>query len=456
MEKNGKNTSRVSSQRMGRILQESLLKGWEEYFKSLFSKDGKNTSRVSSQRMGRILQESLLKGWEEYFKSLFSKDGKNTSRVSSQRMGRILQEYFLKGWKNTSRVSSQRMGRILQESLLKGWEEYFKSLFSKDGKNTSGVSSQRMGIILQESLLKGWEEYFKSLFSKDGKNTSRVSSQRMGRILQESLLKGWEEYFKSLFSKDGKNTSRVSSQRMGRILQESLLKGWEEYFNSLFSKDENNTNLPIINSSPPNLEHNKSFTMQELKNLKNNKACGSDSIPNEFIKHATDEFLEVILTFLNLNLRKGIAASDWCLDLISPIHKAGPKENTGNYRGICVMNSLLKILCSLMNERLTSFSSKFNLINKEQIGFQKNARTSDHLLTLKTVVNKYVSDKKVKKLYTCFIDFKKAFDSIWHEGLFYKLENKGIHGNFLKLLQNIYSKTMFTKSKQKNDKLLQL
>ena len=148
--------------------------------------------------------------------------------------------------------------------------------------------------------------------------------------------------------------------------------------------------------------------MQELKNsitkLKNNKACGPDGIPNEFIKHASGEFLGIILTFLNLNLEKGIAASDWCLDLISPIHKAGQIKTLK----IIVV---FKILCSLMNNRLTSFSSKINLINKEQIGFQKNTITSDHLLTLKTVVNKYVSDKKGKKLYTCFIDFKKAFDS---------------------------------------------
>ena len=95
------------------------------------------------------------------------------------------------------------------------------------------------------------------------------------------------------------------------------------------------------------------------------------------------------------------------------------------------MNSLLKILCSLMNDRLTPYSSKNNLINKEHIGFQKHARTSDHL-TLKTVVNKYVSDKKGKELYTCFIDFKKAFDSVWHKGLFYELESKGNKWEFLK------------------------
>ena len=85
-----------------------------------------------------------------------------------------------------------------------------------------------------------------------------------------------------------------------------------------------------------------------------------------------------------------------------------------------------------MSDRLTSFSSKNNLINKEQIGFQKNARTFDHLLILKTVGNKYVSDKKGKKLYTCFIDFKKAFDSVWHKGLFYKLRKQGYKWELLK------------------------
>ena len=42
--------------------------------------------------------------------------------------------------------------------------------------------------------------------------------------------------------------------------------------------------------------------------------------------------------------------------------------------------------------------------------FQKNNRTSDHILTLKAVVNKCVADQKGKKLYTCFVDFQKAFD----------------------------------------------
>ena len=46
-----------------------------------------------------------------------------------------------------------------------------------------------------------------------------------------------------------------------------------------------------------------------------------------------------------------------------------------------------------------------------------------------------------KNLYACFIDFTKAFDSVWHEGLFCKLQNVGITGNLLELLKDVYKKS---------------
>ena len=92
---------------------------------------------------------------------------------------------------------------------------------------------------------------------------------------------------------------------------------------------------------------------------------------------------------------------------------------------------LLKILCSLLNGRVQTHCSENGLINKNQIGFQKDCRTSDHILTLKTLVKKYVANGK-EKLYVCFIDFKKAFDSVWHKGLFYKLHKVGINWKFSK------------------------
>ena len=45
-----------------------------------------------------------------------------------------------------------------------------------------------------------------------------------------------------------------------------------------------------------------------------------------------------------------------------------------------------------------------------------------------------------KKLYTCFIDFKEAFDSVWHKSVLLT-KSKDINGKFVRLMQNIYPKT---------------
>ena len=46
---------------------------------------------------------------------------------------------------------------------------------------------------------------------------------------------------------------------------------------------------------------------------------------------------------------------------------------------------------------------------------------------------------KKEKLYACFVDFRKAYDTVWRKGLFLKLLESGISGKFVKLLQDIYS-----------------
>ena len=123
-----------------------------------------------------------------------------------------------------------------------------------------------------------------------------------------------------------------------------------------------------------------------------------------------------------------------------PLHKEGPKDDPDNYRGICVSSALTKLLSTMMNTRLNEFLEENQVLNKEQIGFIMANRCPDHIFTLRSVVNKYVEDQK-GRIYSCFIDFKKAFDTVWHDGLFYKLQQIGIKGHFLETLQNIYKNT---------------
>ena len=90
-----------------------------------------------------------------------------------------------------------------------------------------------------------------------------------------------------------------------------------------------------------------------------------------------------------------------------------------------------------MNNRLTSLCTSKGLINYNQIGFRKNFRTTDHNFTLKTLIEKSLSEKE--RLYACFVDFRKAYDTVWRKGLFYKLLFAGVSKKFVNLLKSMYS-----------------
>ena len=48
--------------------------------------------------------------------------------------------------------------------------------------------------------------------------------------------------------------------------------------------------------------------------------------------------------------------------------------------------------------------------------------------------------KQRKKLFLCFIDFKKAYDSVRHAGLLYKLRGIGLSDNYSLLLNQCTNK----------------
>ena len=260
----------------------------------------------------------------------------------------------------------------------------------------------------------------------------------------------WQDKFQEIeaslndskdFWKKWKNASEIDiSQRDTQITGNQ----WFSHFSNLHSEKSADKLGNINTKTKMGHELNEPFTKKEfmtvIKNLKNDKAAGFDSILNEMLKNSPPVVLNLIHRFINLCLLKSLVPQSWCMELITPIFKDGDLNDPNNYRGICISSSFLKIICTLLNNRIQSYCTKHNVINKNQIGFKSKHRTSDHLLTLKTVVKKYVTIGK-KKLFTCFIDFKKAFDSVWHQGMFHKINKIGIFGKSLELIKNIYKKT---------------
>ena len=82
-----------------------------------------------------------------------------------------------------------------------------------------------------------------------------------------------------------------------------------------------------------------------------------------------------------------------------------------------------------------------NSFDTRQAGFRNGYRTTDNIFVLRTLIQKYKKSKK--KLYACFVDFSKAFDSIWRDGLLYKLQHYQITGKIFKLIAHMYSDVQY-------------
>ena len=184
---------------------------------------------------------------------------------------------------------------------------------------------------------------------------------------------------------------------------------------------------------------NREIDMEELKScikkLKTGKAPAEDQVLNEFAKSANNEVLTAYLKVFNECLNHG--HYPWNTAVVTPIHKKGDIYDPNNYRAIAVGSCIGKLFSSILLERLHKFRAENAPNPSNQLGFCAEARTVDHILTMDTCIQKYAK-KHRKKLFSCFIDFKKAFDTVCREALIYKLNLIGVKGKFLEVLSHMY------------------
>ena len=230
-------------------------------------------------------------------------------------------------------------------------------------------------------------------------------------------------------------------------------ENWLSHFQSLHSNDPLNAYQQNIVTELPDQENSNMQSLpldyliteieihSAVQKLKNNKSPFSDRIQNEMIKTSLNEMMPVYHKLFNIILYLGVMPKNWCGGLITPVFKSDNRSDPSNYRGICVSSCLGKLFCSILNQRLLEHVNSLNILHKSQIGFLPKNRTADHVLTLRTLIDKYVIGHH-EKVYACFVDFRKAFDSVWHDGLLYKILQINVGGNFYKLIKSLYSNSI--------------
>ena len=148
-------------------------------------------------------------------------------------------------------------------------------------------------------------------------------------------------------------------------------------------------------------------------------------------------FLPLYTCLFNAVLDSGILPDAWLIGKIQPIFKnKGDPLLPENYRPITLLSCLGKLFTSILNNRLTSFLDENEMLSETHTGFRKAYSTWDKIFSLHCLRELLKAQKK--KLFCCFIDFSRAFDTAWRVGLWRKLLTNDINGKILRVIKNMY------------------
>jgi hypothetical protein len=183
------------------------------------------------------------------------------------------------------------------------------------------------------------------------------------------------------------------------------------------------------------------ITMEELSahiaKLGNDKAAGPDTVAGECFKLLKDNGREALLQLLNCVMRTKQAPSSWKHSNIFLIHKEGDTSDCANYRPITLCSVGYKLFTSILTTRLTKLVEEHTLLTDSQAGFRPHRSTTQKITELTDMIK--LAAKGKQPLHVCYIDLRKAYDSVSHEGLWTTLRAMHISDDFITLLQALYS-----------------
>ena len=121
------------------------------------------------------------------------------------------------------------------------------------------------------------------------------------------------------------------------------------------------------------------------------------------------------------------------MDSWSIAHKVCCKE-CKNYRTISLISHSSKIMLRIILNRLKKEAEEH--LAEEQAGFRAGRSTVEQIFNCRILMEKHLQHQR--DLFHNFIDFKKAFDRVWHDGLWQVLRKFGIEEGLVQTMESLY------------------
>lgn len=333
--------------------------------------------------------------------------------------------------------------------------------YTRNNKNkqTSWWSDEIKGAV--KTKKSWWKEYLRS---RTESNYNRYKNQRklVKELVETAKKDSWKKFGEKIekdsksnqklfyrvlksFRKD-KQTENISiNDKRGVPLTEEtdIMNRWREYYQEILgskdkqeevTEDQSKNRTEDTDEEIEDDEIMKDELEEVIKKLKNGKTPGSDKITAEMIKNVGDKGRELLLEVLNKAWTSEDIPKEWETALIMPVFKKGNQRECSNYRGITLINTIVKIYEQIINNRLKQKVE--HTLEEVQSGFRPGRSIQDHIFTLRQIINK--TNETGKRLYLAFLDLEKAFDRVPRAAIWESLKNRNVSNKMIRVIQRLY------------------
>jgi hypothetical protein len=170
--------------------------------------------------------------------------------------------------------------------------------------------------------------------------------------------------------------------------------------------------------SEPNLT-NPEEVQEAIRGLKVSKASGPNGIPNRALKHLPQRAVSLLVLIFKAILTH-LFSTAWMHARVISILKPGKDTALpSSYRPISHLDTIGKLFEKMLLARILHEVKGRGLMRAEQFGFRPKHSTSLQLARLVERITRNFVEKRLTG--AIFLDVTKAFDTVWIDGLLYKL-----------------------------------
>ena len=189
---------------------------------------------------------------------------------------------------------------------------------------------------------------------------------------------------------------------------------------------------PINNDSYPIL---RKEVEAAVKSLKKGKSAGVDNIPSKLVQAGGEAMIDMLLIICNKIWQTGEWPTPLTQSLIITLPKKGNLQLCQNYRTVSLISHPSKVMLRILLNRLKPQAEE--IIKEEQAGFRAERSTTEQIFSIRILCEKYLQHQQ--SLYHVFVDFKTAFDRVWHAALWATMRLYNINDNLIRTIKCLYN-----------------